>query len=928
MVMSVPPLDAGLIDDPWLLTDIATSAVGRHDPQSWSVERGEFWCRVTAIGRPLPDQGWKLHVSATELSAPVVLARCAEVLLRERCSFKFAGTLAQLGELLSNHVGRGGGGKFVTAYPADDDQFRRLAAELDRWTDGLPGPVILSDRRLRPDSLVHYRFGVFGAETVLTNDGSYESMLTGPAGHRTKDERKAWYSPPPWSKSPLAEAEPPRPVPGPPPASPAAVLLGDRFIVREALRHSYRGGVFRAADRETGAEVVVKHARPYVMSHLSGTDGRDALRHEASMLDLLAETGLVPRVVALFTQQDNVFLAEELVGGATLRDWVAERATTTWKGHGAPVAEALALARQLVSALATVHEKGLVLRDLTPQNLMVTTGGEVRLIDLELAVPERSRVVRLHTMGYAAPEQANASWFGPAPARTADLYSLGATVLYLLTGLDPMLTDDVPAVRSAPERLSGLVTRLMADFASVRWFAPLLLGLLRENPDERWTLDRSADFLAADEDALVAGTGAGLVPAGSAPGGLDDSTADSLITDGLSHLLATLSLDGERLWPAGPFGDTTDPCNVQHGAAGVLGVLTRAAQVLGGGKYRDAVASVAGWVDRRPDIDPLLPGLYFGRSGTAWAMYDAARFLGDEGLGERAIELARRVPVRWPNPDVCHGAAGAGLAQLHLWAATGDPVFKRRALEAGAELLRAEQRQDGHAVWPIPATFDSELAGLTHYGFAHGVAGAGAFLLYCALASGRDEFLVAARRGGGATAGVGLAPGGGGAGPSGTGTGSSDAMRHWCSGASGVGTFLIRLWSVTAEPRYRDLAEAGARAVHRDRWYSTSAACHGLAGDGDFLLDLADLTGEARYRGWAADLGAVLHAHHAHVEGRLVIPDDSGTAVTAGYGTGLAGVIGFLLRLRHGGPRWWMPDRLLRCPDIPDAAPAVAGSHR
>ena len=86
----------------------------------------------------LVGQGWKLHVSATQLAAPVVLARVADTVVRNGCAFKFARGLNQLWGLLSNQYDRGVGGKFITVYPEDDEQFRRLAAELDRVTDGLP----------------------------------------------------------------------------------------------------------------------------------------------------------------------------------------------------------------------------------------------------------------------------------------------------------------------------------------------------------------------------------------------------------------------------------------------------------------------------------------------------------------------------------------------------------------------------------------------------------------------------------------------------------------------------------------------------------------------------------------------------------------------------------------------------------------------
>lgn len=146
-----------------LLPDIARAVIARHTPRTesggrpgtaaegagagagagpaeWSVEQGEFWCHVVpgeAVGRA---QGWKLHVPATPLSAPLVLARCAEVLVAHRAAFKFAGSPARVAALVSGRFARGGGGKFLTVYPADDDRFRLLAEELHGATRGCPAP--------------------------------------------------------------------------------------------------------------------------------------------------------------------------------------------------------------------------------------------------------------------------------------------------------------------------------------------------------------------------------------------------------------------------------------------------------------------------------------------------------------------------------------------------------------------------------------------------------------------------------------------------------------------------------------------------------------------------------------------------------------------------------------------------------------------
>jgi hypothetical protein len=822
--------------------------------------------------------------------------------------FKFARGLDQLAELLSADCERGRGGKFITAYPEDDAQFRRLAAELDRVTDGMPGPVILSDRRLRPGSLVFYRYGVFNASPVLSNDGQFESMLVGPDGRREKDRGLARFNPPAWAVSPWPD--PPSAGAavagaGATPEAAARALIGGRFVAREVIRQSYRGGVFRATDQRTGTDVILKQRRAHVQGSFTGTDGRDALRHEADMLDVLAPLGLTPTKVALFTHREDLFLAEELVPGVTLRRWTSDRATDRWQCLGAPLAEAMEKAGQLVELMTTLHEQGLVLRDFTPDNVMVTPDERLRLIGVECVTSVGARVMKVGTPGYTPAEHEIAPEFGPAPSQHSDLFSLGATIFWLASGIDPVLPVDQPADRSQHERLGDLVSLSGVRMEAVRHLAPLVLGLVRDDPEQRWTLERAREFLA----------GAPVSASEHDGDGLPITMVDRLLADGLSHVLRTMTPEAPRLWKADTYGETTDPCNVQYGAAGVLGVLTRSAQVLGGEHLRDGVASVAGWVQQRLfDVPRILPGLYYGRSGTAWSLYDAAQFLGDEKMAEQAIALAKQLPVEWPNPDICHGVAGAGMTHFYLWQATGDPELKRRGIKAADCLLRAAGERDGQLVWPIPETFDSYGAGLVHYGFAHGVAGAGEFLLYSALATGRSEYMEAACGAGETLAAVANVEGD-------TvwwwprgekGDPARYRTRHWwCQGSSGIGTFLIRLWLATGEQRFRELAEAVGAAIRRDKWYSFTATCHGLAGEGDFLLDLADFTGMQHYRDWAGELAAVMHARHSIRDGLMVLPDESGVAVTAGYGTGLSGAVGFLLRLRHGGPRLWMLDEFL-----------------
>jgi len=891
--------------DAWLLEGIVRGILDRAGAVGWTVELDDFWCVVEPGGQVLRESGWKLHVSSTVLAGPVVLARAAEVLVGERCTFKFARDLDRLGYLLSNQCARGSGGKFLTVYPQDDEQFRRLAAELDRVTEGLPGPAILSDRPVRAGSVVHYRYGAFRGNSVLSNDGDFRPVITSPEGQKVEDERQAWFSPPQWAVPLLPDPEPARISHVVASDKPGVVLIGGRFAVSEAIRHSYKGGVFRGTDQLSNAEVVLKQARPHALSGLTGSDARDLLRHEADMIDALAPLGLAPFKVALVTHQEHLFLAEEWIDGTTMHTWVTERALGDWGGAGAPLTQAVELTTRLIELVADVHAQGIVLRDLNPSNIMITADRQLRLIDFEHAATRTATPAsRVFTPGYAGPEQVTANQSRVVPGQSSDLFSLGATLFWLASGVHPYLLPDKPAERPYRQRLTELVNRVGAHMPAIRRLAPLILGLTKDDPAQRWSLSDARAFLGTIDDNETSSEDG---PAPSA-----DVDIDRLISDGLSYVMATMMPQAHRLWRAAYPASTFDHLAVQHGAAGVLAVLTQAARVFDDDRLWRELKSASRWVGQRLfTIERILPGLYFGRSGSALALYDAAALLQDDALAAQAVQLAKEVPVTWPNPDICHGAAGAGMAQLHLWRATGDAEFLHRATVAADSVLDAARERDGLLLWPIPDDFDSNLAGIIHYGFAHGVAGTGAFLLYAGLATGRDEYLDAARRAGDTLQTAAIREGSGAWWPTGE-KGSLTLRTNWCSGSSGVGTFLVRLWAATREERFMDLAEAAAAAIHRDRWYSPIATCHGLPGDGQYLLDLADLTGQQRFRHWADDLANSMMVRHTLRDGLMLLPDETSSDITVGYATGLSGCLAFLLRLRHGGPRWGMPDQLLR----------------
>ncbi len=874
----------------------------------WEITSEGFWCNLTPRGTGLRGQGWKLHLSATILSAETVLIRVLPILLGGNSAFKFASTLQHVDQLNARHTPRGHSGKFITIYPESDKEAVRLAEALHEATADLAGPRILSDRPYVPGSLVHYRYGAFVEERRLSNDGLYSWVIFDPDGNAVEDRRTGIYQPPSWAPCPfpvIADKSQKDNGSARNKTDGQGVLIGDRFLIREAIRHSNKGGVYRAVDTATGADAVIKEARPHVAANDMGQDVRDMLRAEARALEKAGPVNVAPRLLKLFEQSQHVFLAEELVPGIPLRQWVLDGIRNGgWRRH---VPGALEMAWRVAELMGVAHQAGLILRDFNPNNIMVRPDGELRLIDLELAVmigEEDEETARAATPGFGAPEQLD----GAPPALAADYYSLGATICFVLTGVAPFFLADHPKTRPLRERLADWLAVRCAAIELPAPLQTLILGLMDDEPERRWTASTARISLtrALQQPAQV-------IPQSSADrpeDRLEDGQWQEVVDGSVGYLLATMNpADPERLWPASCANGAPDPCIIQLGAAGVLGTLTRYFELTGDRRLPEAISAAASWMTRRLELDAKRPpGLYYGQAGAAWSLYEAGRAVGDNRLMEQALTLATALPVSSQNPDLTHGTAGIGLTFLHLWLRTHDERFARLAGQAADALVASAGEEPSGISWGTPAAFDSRLAGGRYHGFAHGTAGVGYVLLAMSLATGRSDCLELANRAGetllaNAIVTDGLAQWG--AGP-----GDPPTAPYWCHGSAGIGSFLLQLHRATGDDRYGKMADLSAQAVMENSWRGVLGQCHGLAGNGDFLLDMAQGVDEAPYELMAHQLARVTFANRAYRDGWVVFPDERGDP-SPSWGDGVSGVLAFFLRLRHRSPRQWMVDSLL-----------------
>ena len=235
-------------------------------------------------------------------------------------------------------------------------------------------------------------------------------------------------------------------------------ILQNRYRILHQIGGGGMGVVYLAEDtRLAGRRCALKEMSPAQLAPKDRNWAINAFRQEAQMLANLKHPGLTA-VTDFFPEEGNWYLVMDYVEGETLEKRL-ERA----QGGHLPLEEALGIVRQLCNVLEFLHGQTppVVFRDLKPSNVMITPQNEVKLIDFGIArffKPGQTRdTVNLGTPGYAAPEQ----YGGPGQSDPrADVYSLGALLLQMVTGYNPATAITPFPLPPAGNLVRGLPTHV------------------------------------------------------------------------------------------------------------------------------------------------------------------------------------------------------------------------------------------------------------------------------------------------------------------------------------------------------------------------------------------------------------------------------------------------------------------------------------
>lgn len=609
------------------------AAARRPVPQGWQREPLDDWLVYGPVGGSLPDQGWKIHISACLDNAESVLDRVFRHCHQRGLSFKFIHGRAALLMRNAKYARRGTSGKFITVYPRDDAELEVACKELGDLLDGEPGPYILSDLRLGAGP-VHVRYGGFAARYCVV-DGRVEPAIADPEGTLVPDRRDPVFRTPDWV--PMPEFL------GPHLAARSATTTADLpYRIEEVIHFSNGGGLYRGTDTRTGARVVLKEARPHAGLDADGVDAVARLRREQESLELLADLPTVPRVHDHFALGEHRFLALEYIDAKPLNKLIVERyplidANATAAQYREYSRWALHIYAQIEATIEAIHARGLVYGDLHLFNVLVRADDTIALVDFEVAGPVAGyRRPALRNQGFAAPRSVT--------GRDVDLFALACLRLALFLPLTAML-------RLSPEKAF--------DFAAV-------IGERFEVPPE---------FLAEAATRIAA------TPA--APARRPRPDGPSIMRQIAAGIVASATPDrDDRLFPGDIEQFRAGGLNLAHGAAGVLYAL----DVTGQGRFPEFEE----WLARRAADPPSGSrlGFYDGLHGVAYTLHRLGR-------REQALDLVDRcLHEKWDElgHDLKSGLAGIGLNLLHLAEATGEAALHdaaRRTVDLLSERLAA-----------------------------------------------------------------------------------------------------------------------------------------------------------------------------------------------------------------------------------------------
>ncbi|MER6628169.1 protein kinase [Streptomyces sp. NPDC000987] len=268
-------------------------------------------------------------------------------------------------------------------------------------------------------------------------------------------------------------------------------VIAGRYRLEARLGRGGMGVVWRATDQLLGRQVAVKEIPLDLDETLSAEEAgrqRDRTLREARAVAQLRHPHIVV-VHDVVEENERPYLVMELIDGGSLADRIS--------AHGPlDAAEVARIGADLLSALRTAHQAGVLHRDVKPANVLLESGTD-RVVLTDFGIAQVAGATTLTETGafvgspeYTAPERMSGAGTGPA----SDLWSLGALLCTALSGRSPFRRDSLGGI------LHAVVFDEIRPPPQAEPLLPVVRGLLERDPGRRLDADRAERMLREFHD--------------------------------------------------------------------------------------------------------------------------------------------------------------------------------------------------------------------------------------------------------------------------------------------------------------------------------------------------------------------------------------------------------------------------------------------
>ncbi|HIY34554.1 MAG TPA: Stk1 family PASTA domain-containing Ser/Thr kinase [Candidatus Eubacterium faecigallinarum] len=251
--------------------------------------------------------------------------------------------------------------------------------------------------------------------------------------------------------------------------------LDGRYEIQEIIGVGGMSVVYKAYDNVDDRIVAVKILKD---EFLTNDDFVRRFKNESKAIALLSHPNIV-KVYDVSFGEKLQYIVMEYVDGITLKEYIQKQKSITWN-------DALFFTTQILRALQHAHDKGIVHRDIKPQNIILLSNGNIKVADFGIARFSRSETrtltdTAIGSVHYISPEQAK----GEFTDERADIYSVGVVLYEMLAGKVPFEADS--AVSVALMQLQDDAERLTQINPDIpKGLEQICMHAMQKNPADRY----------------------------------------------------------------------------------------------------------------------------------------------------------------------------------------------------------------------------------------------------------------------------------------------------------------------------------------------------------------------------------------------------------------------------------------------------------